>query len=153
VQDPSPLRGDKRVQTEIATTVDVLEADLSRNHISEGAYSVGRALQQLWEHADGQRIGSTWRDGVGGGGSSTEGNDRKILRLIVNAKTIRMVQDELAQQIGEVGVRFLRRCLIGGRPYAAVAADEGKSGERGTAYVADRCRWLLEQLSKTMPRY
>jgi hypothetical protein len=146
VQDPENRA--RRISVAIATTVDVLEADLSRDLITEAAYAMGRMLQGIWEHADGQRIGSAWRAEAGGGAISPEAIDRRMLRLLADAETIKRFEADAAEVVGTAGVRFLRRALIGGRPYSAVAADEGKSGDRGTAYAADRCRWLLEQLAQ-----
>lgn len=145
VQDPES-RG-RRIQAVIATTVDVLEADLAKSLITEGAYAMGRSLQALWEHADGQRIGSAWRAEGGGGSISPAAIDKRMLRLIGNAETIRKFEADAAQVVGTVGVRWLRRVLIGGRSYAQLAADDGKAGDRGTSYAADRTRWLLQQLA------
>lgn len=145
VQDPD--NRNRRVLAAIATTVDVLEADLSRGHITEAAYAMGRTLQALWEHADGQRIGSAWRAEAGGGAISPGAIDKRMLRLICDAERIKRFETDAAKVIGTIGVRFLRRVLIGGRPYSDAAADEGKAGDRGTAYVADRTRWMLQQLA------
>lgn len=145
VQDPMD-RG-RRIQAIIATTVDVLEADLAKHLITEGAYAMGRSLQALWEHADGQRIGSAWRAEGGGGAISPASIDKRMLRIIANAETIKRFEEDAAKVVGTVGVRWLRRALIGGRSYAQLAADDGKAGDRGTSYAADRTRWMLQQLA------
>jgi len=70
-----------------------------------------------------------------------------MLRIIANAETIKRFEEDAAKVVGMVGVRWLRRALIGGRSYAQLAADDGKAGDRGTSYAADRTRWMLEQLA------
>src|SRR5215207_7699912 len=132
----NPERGNERVAAAISTSVDVLEADLSRGAISEPAYAMGRTLQALWERADGARLGSTWV-GEWSGGDPGVSLERRILGVIVDAKTIVAMERKIADLVGMVGTRFLRRVLIGGRTYGEIAKAEGKAGDRGTAYIAD----------------
>jgi len=51
--------------------------------------------------------------------------------------------------LGQSGLQFLERILADGLSFAQLADRTGKGGERGSAYVGERFRWMLGELADT----
>ncbi len=138
---PDPLSPKQRLQATVNRAVDVLEMERSHNRIGEAAYRVGRSIQSTYENI---------REGEGEVNERVDTSldpDRQMVASLTNAQRRVALHGHLERLVGVIGARFLRSILVEGVTFAEYAARSGKGGERGTAYVADRFRWMLEDVA------
>jgi hypothetical protein len=137
-----------RIVATVNRRVDVLEDERSHGRISEAAYAVGRITQAVFERArnvapscgwkEGDRVDAAWAQEV------------KIVRALENARMVESYKKRIDDAFGPAGkldARLLERILGDRMSYPQAAALQGKSGERGTSYIATRFRDALEALA------
>ncbi|WP_449410077.1 hypothetical protein [Methylobacterium komagatae] len=73
-------------------------------------------------------------------------HERAIIYAIEDARLVAMLKDKIMRAIGVTGARFHAEVLTGRQTFAQYAEARGKGGERGTAYIAEDFRILLDDL-------
>lgn len=149
VQDPE--HRDRLVQATVNINVDVLENERANHRISERAYFQGRVLQAVWERGSGATAGGHTLVLVDRG-NSRDAHEFAIVHALENAGTVIAYEARVAQAIGEVGMRFLRRLLLGEDFKAYLVAHGRPVTERTTKDVGARFRDLLEDLAVELER-
>ena len=144
VQNPLDPSGKERILVTINRNVDLLEDELKRKLISEGAYRTGRLIQAAFEVS--VRSSSNWIDGIGG--DPTTAQELRQLTKIERAQRAARLAGEIRKAVGEMGAKHLRMILGDGWTYGQIAIREGKSGDRGRRQVAARFRQLLEDVTE-----
>ncbi len=106
---------------------------------------VGRQVQAILERGIGARLGSgrLRRARLEG---PLIAHELAIIYAIEDARLVAMLKDKIVRAIGITGSRFLAEVLTGRQTFAQYADARGKGGERGTAYIAEHFRILLEDL-------
>lgn len=141
---PDPMEPGKELYVAVNRRVDILETERSHKRISEGAYRVGREIQAVFEKASRVGSGSQWREGDRV--DQTIARELAIHRNIETARAIQAEMERLVREVGSVGALFLR-CIIGdGVSFKAYAEATSGSGRRDVDRVADRFRWMLEEI-------
>lgn len=140
-----PHEPGKRVLASVNRRVDVLEMERSHNRITVSQYETGRQVQAILERSAGCRLGSAgWNSS--GSRDQTIAHELAIIYAVEDARLVAKLRARIVGAIGEVPGRFLAEVLSGRKTFAQYAADRGKGGERGTAYIAEHFRILLEDL-------
>ena len=140
-----PFAPDTRVLAGANRNVDVLEMERSHGRITVSQYEVGRQVQAILERGVGARLGSMAFD-VRGSKDLTIAHELAIIYAIEDARLVAALKDKIVRAIGITGSRFLAEVLTGRQSFAQYAEARGKGGERGTAYIAEHFRILLEDL-------
>ena len=148
VPDPSPDPYGPRDERVIATVnrrVDILETERAAGRISDAAYGVGRTVQAVFERARGLRPSGGWtrRDRI----DAAWRHEIAIVQAIQDARRVRIYKERIRSALGMIDARLVERLLGDRLSYGQCAALQGKSGERGIAYVATRFRDALEALA------
>lgn len=140
VDDPMEPGG-PRLLARVNRDVDVLESELSHHRIGTAEYNAGRKLQRAFEAAS-SLSGSNWQ-----GGSRVD-NQQAQAHVIERAQRAVEAIAAASAIIGRSGVAFLEPILLRGYSLSGYAARSGARGSRAdVTRVADRFRWLLEQLA------
>lgn len=142
---PDPFAPDTRVLAAVNRNVDTLEMERSHGRITVSQYEVGRQVQAILERGVGARLGSVAYD-VRGSKDLSIAHELAIIYAIEDARLVAMLKDKIVRAIGITGSRFLAEVLTGRQTFAQYADARGKGGERGTAYIAEHFRILLEDL-------
>lgn len=144
---PCPYNANERVAVQVNRRVDVLAQERSAGRIDEAQFLVGRMIQAVFERGSGARLGSGgW--GQGGSRDQTIAHELQIIFAVEDAEKVRKFTGRLEQAIGGAGVRFMRAILAEGHTFKAYAERTGKgSTERASGEIAQRFRWLLEELT------
>ncbi len=145
VVDPHDIDGERH-QVRINRLVDVLEDERAHRRISEAAYVAGQALLRVFRRARGPGNASNWA-----GASRVDAFVSKELQIIGSidaARAITRLKRWLEHELGQIDGRLVARILHEGKSYADCAALQGKSGDRGTRYIATRFRDALEALAE-----
>jgi hypothetical protein len=122
---------------------DILKEEASQGHLSAEAVRIGRMIEAVFEWRSlGLNSQSHWRDRIDNSGSP----DLSAVQLDRTA-AIATYEQWLQEQVGELGIEFLRQILFERMSYAELAAQRGNAGERGKGYVAYRFRTYLEELA------
>lgn len=154
IQDPASgqggtvpeARGSRvRQLSAVNVTTDILEWELSHGRISDAAYSTGRLAQGIYCKARGPGVSSTWR--AGHRVDAWVAKELAIIYAIDTARTIARYTGAIVRELGQKDANILRLVLADGKNYAEIAALNGRSGERGTSYFAQRFRDALETLA------
>lgn len=143
----NPADKGKRDLAIVNRRVDVLEYERSRGLITEAGYQAGRTAQAMFERARGPGS-SNWQ-----GGSRVDAYTSTELRIIHGLEDAREVTAYMGwmasgKVLGMIDARLVRRILWERLSYADAAHLQGKSGERGISYVAQRFRDGLERLAE-----
>ncbi len=144
VDDPY---GPGRILVTVNRRTDILEMERSHSRISEADYRTGQIVQAMFQRMGYAGLGAANLAG-GSRGDPVEAVDRKLQHLFVSAKSVRAMMDGMTRHLGMIDTRLLRRILGDRMSYAQCAEFEGKSGERGERYVAQRFRDALKELAK-----
>ncbi|GLS44386.1 hypothetical protein [Methylobacterium brachythecii] len=145
VSDPfDPAR---RLQVSVNRNVDILEVERSHGRIQVSEYETGRQVQAILERASGARLGSSGWD-ISGSRDQTIAHELAVIYAIEDARLVAKLKDKIVRAVGTPGARFLAEVLVGGKTFAQYAAARGRSGERGTAGVANHFRILMEYLDE-----
>ena len=142
--DPGSPGG--RIVVTVNRHVDVLEDELSHNRIDEAEYQVGRIAQFAFERARGKVGTSNWQ-----GASRVDAYTAKelaVMHNIENAERITRMIEWWRRELGRIDANILERVLGEGKSYAEVAALQGKGGDRGARYIANRFRDALKALAE-----
>ncbi len=127
--------------------VDLLEEEITHQRITVSQYEVGRQVQAVFERASGARLGSGgWS--AGGSRDQTIAHELAIIYAIDDARIIRGMADRITRALGQIDSRLLRRLLADRLTFTEAAALQGKSGDRGSRYIAARFRDALEALAE-----
>lgn len=140
-----PFAPDTRVLAGANRNVDVLEMERSHGRITVSQYEVGRQVQAILERGVGARLGSM-SFGVRGTKDLSIAHELAIIYAIEDARLVAALKGKIVRAIGNTGSRFLAEVLTGRQTFAQYAEARGKGGERGTAYIAEHFRILLEDL-------
>lgn len=143
---PDPY--DPQAPRTIATAnrrVDILEFERSARRISDAAYAVGRIVQAVFERARGLRPAGGWH--VGDRVDVSWAHEAAIVYALEDARKLHIYKERIRAALGMIDARLLERVLGDRLSYSECAALQGKSGERGTSYVATRFRDALEALA------
>ena len=141
---PDPMQPGKRLLANVNRRVDVLEMERSHGRISETAYEAGRQAQAIFERASGAGLGSAGWERVS--------RDQVIVRelsmiyAVEDARLVAKLKAKVVRAAGVPGARFLHEVLTGRKTFGEFADARGKGGDRGTAYIAEHFRILLENL-------
>jgi len=142
VPDPMDDRG-RPMLAAVNRRVDVLEQERSGGHISEGAYRVGRMIQQVLEIK--LRSSSNWLE-AGGSRDMREAQIMMLARGKVRAEEIGKIEAKLARLLGELGVKFMTDILGKGVTF------KEKAGALASQRRMDSVRWrfrsYLEELAE-----
>jgi hypothetical protein len=144
VADPGSPGG--RIVVTVNRHVDILEDELSHNRIDEAEYQVGRIAQFAFERARGKVGTSNWQ-----GASRVDAYTAKelaVMHNIENAERITRMIEWWRRELGRIDANILERVLGEGKSYAEVAALQGKGGDRGARYIANRFRDALKALAE-----
>lgn len=142
---PDPMEPGALLQARVNRRVDILEQERSHDRISEAAYQVGRQLQAAFEARERLGSSSNWNDG--GRGSIVETHELQIVHATETSKRVLALLRRVEEAVGVVGARMLR-AIIGDRvPFSAYAEARGRAGDRAVRDVAERFRWLLEEVA------
>jgi hypothetical protein len=121
---------------------DILKDEESQGHLSAEAVRIGRIIEAVFEwRSSGLDSRSQWHHRVDNSGSP----DLSAVQLDRTA-AIATYEQWLQEQVGGLGIAFLRQILFERMSYAEIAAQRGNAGERGKSYVAYRFRTYLEEL-------
>jgi hypothetical protein len=142
-----PFSPGTRVLAAVNRNVDVLEMERSHGRITVSQYEVGRQVQAILERGVGARLGSMAFD-VRGSKDLSIAHELAIIYAIEDARLVATLRDKVIRAIGVPGARFLAEVLTGRQTFAQYAEARGKGGERGTAYIAEHFRILLESLDE-----
>lgn len=147
VSIPNPYDPKERVFAAVNRRVDVLESERSHGLITEAGYQAGRTAQAMFERARGPGS-SNWQ-----GGSRVDAYTSTELRIIHSIEDAKKVTAYMAwmaegKVLGMIDARLVRRILWERLSYADAANLQGKSGERGISYIAQRFRDGLERLAE-----
>ncbi len=142
-----PFSPATRVLASANRNVDVLEMERSHGRITVSQYEVGRQVQAILERGVGARLGSIAYD-VRGSKDLSIAHELAIIYAIEDARLVAALRDKIVRAIGMTGARFLAEVLTGRQTFTQYAEARGKGGERGTAYVAEHFRILLESLDE-----
>lgn len=140
-----PLEAGKRIQATINRRVDVLEMERGHGRITVSQYEVGRQVQAILERASGARSGG----GIWNGPSSRDqvvAHELAVIYALDDARLVDKLKGKIIRAVGKPGARFLGEVLTGRQTFGQFAEARGKAGDRGTAYVAEHFRILLEYL-------
>ena len=143
VPDPYDRAG-PRIGATVNRRTDILELERSRHLISEAGYQAGRIAQAVFERARGPGT-SNWQ-----GGSRVDAwtaHELAIIYALEDAAKIRAYMGWITRVLGQIDARLVRRILGDRMSYSECAALQGKSGERGISYIAQRFRDALEALA------
>lgn len=140
-----PMSPGKRVMTSVNRRVDVLEMERSHGRLTVSQYEVGRQVQAIFERASGARLGSM-DFGVRGSKDMTIAHELSVIYAIDDARLVAKLKDKVVRAVGVPGARFLHEVLTGRQTFAQFAEARGKGGDRGTAYIAEHFRILMENL-------
>ncbi len=127
--------------------VDVLEMERSHGRLTVSQYEVGRQVQAIFERASGARLGSM-DFGVRGSKDMTIAHELSVIYAIDDARLVAKLKDKVVRAVGVPGARFLHEVLTGRQTFAQFAEARGKGGDRGTAYIAEHFRILMENLDE-----
>lgn len=142
-----PLSPGKRLVAAANRNVDVLEMERSHGRITVSQYEVGRQVQAILELGSGARLGSAgWE--VRGTKDLSIAHELAIIHAVDDARLVAKLKDKVVRAVGAPGARFLGEVLTGRQTFAQFAAARGKAGERGTAYIAEHFRILMENLDE-----
>lgn len=145
MRDPAPDHAGPEFQRiKAVVRVDLLENELAHERIDEADYLAGRRIERLFEQVRMVKASSLWR--TSGRVDNASAPDPG-LRLLERLSKMEQTKREANRIVGEAGLKFLERILAEGLTFAALAEKVGRGGERGTAAVADRFRWLLKELA------
>ena len=136
-----------RVMAAVNRNVDVLEMERAHGRITVSQYEVGRQVQAIFERASGARLGSM-DFGVRGSKDMTIAYELSVIYAIDDARLVAKLKDKVVRAVGAPGARFLHEVLTGRQTFAQFAEARGKGGERGTAYIAEHFRILMENLDE-----
>lgn len=142
-----PFSPGTRVLAAANRNIDVLEMERSHGRITVSQYEVGRQVQAILERGVGARLGSMAFD-IRGSKDMTIAHELSIIYAIEDARLVAVLKDKITRAIGVTGSRFLAEVLTGRQTFAQYAEARGKGGERGTAYIAEHFRILLESLDE-----
>lgn len=145
VDDPWTPGG--RTMASVNRRVDVLEMERSHGRITVSQYEVGRQVQAIFERASGARLGSM-DFGVRGSKDMTIAHELSVIYAIDDARLVAKLKDKVIRAVGAPGARFLHEVLTGRQTFAQFAEARGKGGDRGTAYMAEHFRILMENLDE-----
>lgn len=140
-----PMEPGKRVQATINRRVDVLEMERGHGRITVSQYEVGRQVQAILERASGARSGGGVWDSTGSR-DQVVAHELAVIFAVEDARLVAKLRDKVVRAVGKPGARFLAEVLTGRSSFGQFAAARGKAGDRGTAYVAEHFRILLEYL-------
>lgn len=140
-----PLEPGKRVQATINRRVDVLEMERGHGRITVSQYEVGRQVQAILERASGARSGGGMWDNSGSR-DQVIAHELAVIYALDDARLVDKLKGKIVRAVGKPGARFLGEVLTGRQTFGQFAEARGKAGERGTAYVAEHFRILLEYL-------
>lgn len=144
---PDPYAPEGRIEVRVNRRVDVLEGLRSRGHISVSEYEVGRAVQAVLERASGAKLGSGgWNPG--NKADQTIAHELAIIYAVEDSRVVAQWVDRIVRALGMLDARLLRRILGERRTFEEVAALQGKGGERGRRYIAERFRDALTALDE-----
>lgn len=129
----------------VVTNTDIVEWELSHGRISDGAYSMGRLIEGIFNKARGPGGGGQWRQGDRV--DAWVAHELAIIWAIDNARSIKRWTLAVERELGRIDAKILRQVLGEGKSFAEVAALNGRAGERGTNYYAQRWRDALETLA------
>ena len=142
-----PFAPGEKIEAAVNRRVDILADELARKRISKAAFMTGREIQAVFERA--ASLGMPARDWMGGDRvDAAAAHEKTIIKSIDAAEAVKREMVRLTAAVGEVGARFLREIVADGVSFSAYAERRGRGGERGTAYVADRFRAMLEELTE-----
>jgi len=138
--------GEGRLHVTVNHRVDVLEHERAHRRISEAAYRVGRIAQAVFERARGPGA-SSWTTDVRIDAYTAK--ELAIIHGLDNAERIANLVHWLrtGAGLGRVDANILQRVLGESKSFSEVATLQGKSGDRGARYVAERFRDALEALA------
>lgn len=142
-----PFSPGTRVLASVNRNIDVLEMERSHGRITVSQYEVGRQVQAILERGVGARLGSSSYE-VRGTKDLSIAHELAIIYAIEDARLVASLKDKIMRAIGATGARFLAEVLTGRQTFAQYAEARGKGGERGTAYIAEHFRILLESLDE-----
>jgi hypothetical protein len=142
-----PWSSGKRTMASVNRRVDVLEMERSHGRLTVSQYEVGRQVQAIFERASGARLGSM-DFGVRGSKDMTIAHELSVIYAIDDARLVAKLKDKVVRAVGVPGARFLHEVLTGRQTFAQFAEARGKGGERGTAYIAEHFRILMENLDE-----
>lgn len=142
-----PWASGKRTMASVNRRVDVLEMERSHGRLTVSQYEVGRQVQAIFERASGARLGSM-DFGVRGSKDMTIAHELSVIYAIDDARLVAKLKDKVVRAVGVPGARFLHEVLTGRQTFAQFAEARGKGGERGTAYIAEHFRILMENLDE-----
>ncbi|EJW11261.1 hypothetical protein A33M_3339 [Rhodovulum sp. PH10] len=142
---PDPMEPGARLLATINRRTDILELERSHGRISEAAYQTGRILQEAFERQSRLGSSSNWNDG--GRVDMSERRELAIGYAVQDARKVLALLRRVEEAVGVVGARMLR-AIIGDRvPFGAYAEARGRAGDRAVRDVAERFRWLLEEVA------
>ena len=124
--------------------MDILEQERSHNRISEGAYRTGRFVQEVFEITE-RMLGSNWR--MDNRVDSQSPIHSRMDRALDHACKIVPLFQDIRSRLGTIDARLLRAVLGDRLGFADCAEIQGKTGDRGSSYVATRFRDALEDLA------
>jgi hypothetical protein len=142
-----PWASGKRTIASVNRRVDVLEMERSHGRLTVSQYEVGRQVQAIFERASGARLGSM-DFGIRGSKDMTIAHELSVIYAIDDARLVAKLKDKVVRAVGVPGARFLHEVLTGRQTFAQFAEARGKGGERGTAYIAEHFRILMENLDE-----
>lgn len=142
-----PFSPSTRVLASVNRNIDLLEMERSHGRITVSQYEVGRQVQAILERGVGARLGSMAFD-VRGSKDLSIAHELAIIYAIDDARLVAALRDKIVRAVGVPGARFLAEVLTGRQTFAQYATARGKGGERGTAYIAEHFRILLESLDE-----
>lgn len=140
-----PYSPKEQIAVSINRRVDILEWEYSHGRLTEAAYRNGRIIQYAFERASG-RSQSSWS--MGDRVDAFSAKELQILTALEKAEELTALMVRIVKSVGQIGARMLRSVLAEGRTYEQLAADRGRTGERGRTAAADQFRTLLEDLSE-----
>ncbi len=142
-----PHEPGKRVLATVNRHTDVLEMERSHGRITVSQYEVGRQVQAILERSSGARLASAgWS--LSDAKDQTIAHELKIILAVDDARLVAKLKAKVVRAVGSPGARFLAEVLTGRSTFAQYAASRGKAGDRGTAYVAEHFRILMEYLDE-----
>lgn len=153
VTDPTTLG--KFIEVQVNRQLDVLTMEHSARpqRISDVEFAVGRLLQDAWTgRKDGdRRMDSFAKLGVlvssGGDDGPLPSREMGMLRETFRARAVADLNLKIEKIVGGVGLRLLRAILVEGHTFGTYAACTVGGGERGSARIGERFRWLLNEVA------
>jgi hypothetical protein len=145
VQEPPPY-GDGRIRIKALARVDFLDQMRRMALIDEAMLAAGREVERKLERGARIGCGGQWREGDRVDAATA--HDVALRNGYQRSLEVNGFLGWLVHELGRRDARLVCKVLGDRKSFKQCAIDEGKSGDRGRRYMAERFRDALETLAK-----